>query len=479
MEYLGYVFVGIVTLLLVCIPHWLRSWRKPQCNGKLPPGSMGWPILGETLQFSTPYTNRGVSPFIRKRMDRYGPLFRTKLLGWPFVISADPDVSRFVLQQEGKLFHCWYMESFDNLFGPQNVLSSQGALHKCLRSLILSQFGSESLRTRVLSQVEELVLKKLQLWSNHTSVDLKEGITSMMFDFTAKMICNYDESKTPEKLRENYSAFLSGLISFPLNIPGTSYWKCLKGRERARKTLRNRLLERLASPEREHKDIMDFIIQEMKKDDTILTEEIAVDLLFGLPFGANETTSSTLILAVQYLGSHPSALAEITREHESILRNRKQKDSGITWEEYKSMSFTMMVVNETVRMGSILPSIFRKVDKDIEIKGYTIPAGWMVLVSPPAAHFNPNVHKDPHVFNPWRWQGQEPTSGSNALMGFGGGIKLCAGVDFAKLEIAIFLHHLVTKYRWEVIKGGEVVWRQSTGPIFPNGFHVRISEKTK
>lgn len=49
-----------------------------------------------------------------------------------------------------------------------------------------------------------------------------------MFDFTAKMICNYDESKTPEKLRENYSAFLSGLISFPLNIPGTSYWKCLK-----------------------------------------------------------------------------------------------------------------------------------------------------------------------------------------------------------------------------------------------------------
>ena len=115
-------------------------------------------------------------------------MFRTKLLGWPFVISADPDVSRFVLQQEGKLFHCWYMESFDNLFGPQNVLSSQGALHKCLRSLILSQFGSESLRTRVLSQVEELVLKKLQLWSNHTSVDLKEGITSVCQLMSQKLL---------------------------------------------------------------------------------------------------------------------------------------------------------------------------------------------------------------------------------------------------------------------------------------------------
>lgn len=102
-------------------------------------------------------------------------------MGWPLVISTDPDLSRFILQQEGKLVHSWYTESFDNVVGKQNVLSAKGAMHKCLRNLILNQFGSESLKTRFLTQVEELVLKHLQLWSNCTSVELKEAIASVSF----------------------------------------------------------------------------------------------------------------------------------------------------------------------------------------------------------------------------------------------------------------------------------------------------------
>lgn len=208
------------------------------------------------------HTSRTIILFILKHsawfVVRYGPLFRTSLVGWPLVISTDPDLSRFILQQEGKLVHSWYTESFDNVVGKQNVLSAKGAMHKCLRNLILNQFGSESLKTRFLTQVEELVLKHLQLWSNCTSVELKEAIASvsflsfqtllryiqvllttliittlwfnlqMIFGFTAKKLFDYDESRTPEKLRENYAAFLDGLISFPLKIPGTSYWKCLQ-----------------------------------------------------------------------------------------------------------------------------------------------------------------------------------------------------------------------------------------------------------
>lgn len=36
--------------------------------------------------------------------------------------------------------------------------------------------------------------------------------------------------------------------------------------------------------------------------------------------------------------------------------------------------------------------------------------------------------------------------GSKTFMAFGGGARLCAGAEFARLQIAIFLHHLVTKY---------------------------------
>jgi cytochrome P450 len=38
-------------------------------------------------------------------------------------------------------------------------------------------------------------------------------------------------------------------------------------------------------------------------------------------------------------------------------------------------------------------------------------------------------------------------SASKDFMAFGGGLRLCSGADFAKLQLAIFLHCLVTKYR--------------------------------
>lgn len=50
----------------------------------------------------------------------------------------------------------------------------------------------------------------------------------MIFDLTAKKLISYDQEKSSENLRENFVAFMEGLISFPLDIPGTAYHKCLQ-----------------------------------------------------------------------------------------------------------------------------------------------------------------------------------------------------------------------------------------------------------
>lgn len=38
----------------------------------------------------------------------------------------------------------------------------------------------------------------------------------------------------------------------------------------------------------------------------------------------------------------------------------------------------------------------------------------------------------------------------NNFMPYGGGPRLCAGSELAKLEMAVFLHHLVLNYTWEL-----------------------------
>lgn len=50
----------------------------------------------------------------------------------------------------------------------------------------------------------------------------------MVFGLTAKKLISYDLEKSSENLRENFDAFLEGLLSVPVAIPGTAYYKCLQ-----------------------------------------------------------------------------------------------------------------------------------------------------------------------------------------------------------------------------------------------------------
>ncbi|KAL5727662.1 hypothetical protein ACHQM5_000832 [Ranunculus cassubicifolius] len=469
----------IGVLIVIKITHWVYSWRNPQCNGKLPPGSMGFPLLGESLKFFAPNKTSDIHPFIKERMKRYGPVFRTSLVGRPVVISTDAEINHFIFQQEGKLFQSWYPDTFTEIFGKSNVGSLHGFMYKYLKNLVLNLFGPESLKEKLLPQVEEAAHRNLSLWASKGSVELKEGTANMIFDLTAKKLISYeyDPAKLSENLRESFVAFIQGLISFPLDIPGTAYHKCLQGRKKAMKMLKELLQERRSMPERSQGDFFDFVLVELKKEGTILTEEIALDLMFVLLFASFETTSLAITLAMKLLTDNPRVLKELTEEHEAIVRNRENKDSKLTWKEYKSMTYTAQVINEVVRLANIVPVIFRKAMQDIHMKGYTIPKGWAVVVCPPAIHLNPEKYEDPLAFNPGRWKAAELTNASKHFMAFGGGMRFCVGTDFAKVQMAVFFHCLVTKYSWTAVKGGETV--RTPGLSFPNGFHVQVSKKTK
>ncbi|XP_043698041.1 cytochrome P450 87A3 [Telopea speciosissima] len=470
------IFLWTGALVILYITHWVYSWRNPKCNGKLPPGSMGFPLIGETLQFFSPNTSSDIPPFIKQRMERYGPVFRTSLVGRPVIISTDPDLNYFIFQQEGQLFQSWYPDTFTEIFGKQNVGSLHGFMYKYLKNLVLNLFGPENIKDGLLPEIEKFAKKNLHLWSSWDSVEVKEATATMIFDLTAKKLISYDSAKCRDNLRESFVAFIQGLISFPLDIPGTAYHKCLQGRKRAMKLLKDMFHERRAMPEEKRKgDFFDHVLEELKKEGTILTEAIALDLMFVLLFASFETTSLALTLSMKLLSDNPSVLNELTEEHEKIVRSRENVDSGVTWKEYKSMSFTFQVINETVRLANIVPGIFRKSLREIQFKGYTIPAGWAVMVCPPAVHLNPAKYTDPTAFNPGRWKGIELNGATRHFMAFGGGMRFCVGTEFTKVQMATFLHCLVTKYRWTTIKGGDIV--RTPGLAFPNGYHIRISEK--
>uniref|UniRef100_A0A804MBQ6 Cytochrome P450 87A3 n=1 Tax=Zea mays TaxID=4577 RepID=A0A804MBQ6_MAIZE len=410
----GAAFVLLMVLLLLL--YAVHRWRNPRCSGRLPPGSMGLPLVGETLQFFSPEASLDVPRFVRHRLQRYGPIFKTSLVGHPVVVSADEELNYMVFQQEGQLFQSWYPDSFVEILGRDNVGEQQGAMFKYLKNMVLRYFGPESLRESMLRDVEHAVSSSLCTWSTLPSVELKEAVSTMVFDLSANKLLSLEPSRS-KILRRSFFDFVRGLISFPLYLPGTAYYSCMKGRQSAMEVLQEVLAERkrlvqvpgagggaMETIRRHGGDFLDLVIQEVTKEKPLVTDRMALDLMFVLLFASFHTTSLALTLAVKLLADHPRVLEELTVEHEAILneRNARHGSDGITWMEYKSMTFTSQVINETVRLANIAPGIFRKALKDIQFRGFTIPAGWGVMVCPPAVHLNPVIYPDPLIFNPTR-----------------------------------------------------------------------------
>ncbi|CAL5345329.1 unnamed protein product [Camellia sinensis] len=65
----------------------------------------------------------------------------------------------------------------------------------------------------------------------------------------------------------------------------------------------------------------------------------------------------------------------------------------------------------------------------------------------------------------------DPQIASKNFMPFGGGTRQCAGAESAKSFFAIFLHVLVSEYRWTKIKGGDI----DRTPLlrFEDGMHIK------
>ncbi|RLM60895.1 hypothetical protein C2845_PM14G16170 [Panicum miliaceum] len=228
----------------------------------------------------------------------------------------------------------------------------------------------------------------------------------------------------------------------------------MKGRKNVHKKLTGLLQDRLRTPGKKYGDLLDLLVEELRSEKPVIDEAFAIDALAALLFTSFATISATLTIGLKLLTDNPKVVETLKEEHEETLKQRGDKNSGFTWDEYKSLAFTTQVMNEINRMSNIAPGIFRKTLKDVQVNGYTIPAGWLVMISPMAVHLNPTLFEDPLKFNPWRWMTHDETKRSTQqrnFMPFGGGIRLCLGEEFSKLFISLFLHVLVTKYSPESV----------------------------
>ncbi|XP_057473643.1 3-epi-6-deoxocathasterone 23-monooxygenase CYP90D1-like [Actinidia eriantha] len=424
----------------------IRSSNKICTKSSLPLGTLAWPLVGETIDFiSCAYSDRPES-FMDNRRRLYGKVFKSHLFGSPTIVSTDAEVSRFVLQSDSKVFVPSYPKSLTELMGKSSILLINGSLQRRIHGLIGAFFKSPHLKAQITKDMEKYVQEAMGNWGEDYPIYIQDEAKNIAFQVLVKALISLDPGDDMEYLKKQFQEFIAGLMSLPINLPGSRLHRSLQARKRMVGLVHRIIQAKRSSGISEiPRDVADVLLNDASE---LLTDDLISDNMIDLMIPGEDSVPVLMTLAIKYLSDCPAALHQLTEENLKLKRLKDQLGKPLCWSDYLSLPFTQCVITETLRMGNVIVGVMRKAMKDVEIKGYLIPKGWCVFTYFRSVHLDESLYDWPYQFNPWRWQDRDMSSNNSSFTPFGGGQRLCPGLDLARLEVSIFLHHFVTHFRW-------------------------------
>uniref|UniRef100_A0A4W3JYP3 Cytochrome P450 26A1 n=1 Tax=Callorhinchus milii TaxID=7868 RepID=A0A4W3JYP3_CALMI len=208
-------------LFLAAVKLWevyCISGRDPSCKSPLPPGSMGLPFLGETLQYK----------FLKMKVQKYGYIYKTHLFGSPTVRIMGAENVKQILLGEHKLVSVQWPASVRTILGAACLSSLHDSEHKH-RKRVSAPF---SVTKHVLPGPlnDQSFLKKLMAcWPGETpsfSIGLKARnvIHAKIEENIRKKMAKRD---TSDQFKDNYGKF-KHTPPPPLRPPPHKYYTGMK-----------------------------------------------------------------------------------------------------------------------------------------------------------------------------------------------------------------------------------------------------------
>jgi len=180
-----------------------------------------------------------------------------------------------------------------------------------------------------------------------------------------------------------------------------------------------------------------------------MDEEQLFDEVMTIFLAGYETTSTALTWLFVALKDHPEILQKLQAEADQVLGDREP-----SFEDVMRLTYARKVFMEVMRMYTTVPFLPRETVKADQLGDHHIPAKSMILMFYHGVHHNPNVWKDPEVFDPERFTPEAMnTHHPFAFIPFSAGPRKCAGDEFALLEGPLVMAMLLRKYDIHLLPG--------------------------
>ena len=407
---------------------------------RLPPGSDGVPLLGETLSFA-----KNPFRFVEERLAAHGRVFRSNVLGRRTVVVAGAEAAgRFIdpsmVMRDGSM-----PPHVQELFGGRSLPLLDGEIHRARKSLVNRAFTREALAA-YLPMMQQSIEGHFRRWSQSGEIRWLSEMKRLSIEVICTTIIGMPPGNEMDGLRRDYDILTGGFASLPINLPGTRYRKALQARNRIFEVLRKSVRERHNTP---GNDGLSRILSAVVSTGTPLNDEDAVLELHHLVI-AGFIVFAELGAMVRQLTAHSEVRTKLAAEIAA-----KAPSGALTLETLMTMPYLLQVVNEVKRLCPIIPAVFGKAKQQFQFDGVTIPAGWSIFWAVTPSHTSHGVYSNPERFDPDRFSPEraEDKRHEHAFAPQGAGPASghrCPGLDFATYFMEVFAVVLLRNYSWDL-----------------------------
>lgn len=419
----------------------------------LPPGTLGYPIIGETVEFV-----RKNADFYTERRKKYGDVYMTHTLGRPTIRVSGAQNLRVILTGENTLVSTNWPSSVKKVLGEGSLAMAEGNTHAFRKKLIIKAFTHEAMENYIPS-ILDITRTYIDKWLSTKEISGYNECKELAFALAGKILMGSDfDQEYVSFLSTTFETMIHNMFSLPLLIPGLGLWKAMKARETIHAEI-SKCIDKIKKEgsEQAFRSTIHHILDQ--QDSGQYERRELVDAVQELFFTGHDTSASSMASILMFLGRQPEVLQRVREELDAEgLLDCPDEELDLSLNKICKLKYLYSVVREVLRVASPVGAGYRKALRTFEVGDYRIPKGWTVAVGFRDTHMSSPVYKDPEAFDPSRWDSLpnlEKQEGDCSIdrmnyTPFGAGVRFCVGKEYAKLIIRIFLIELTRKCDWKL-----------------------------
>lgn len=400
--------------------------------------SGGLPVIGHALEMMN---NR--RQLFERGYAEHGKLFTISLGNQNAVVLGDKDHNRIFYAETDKKLNISDVYDFLHAAIGEVLFTAGLEVYNNQRPVLLAIFKRERMEKYIEAMNIE-VGRWLEALGDAGEINISAEMQRLTQYVAAHAFLGEDFRQELDD--DFWSAYADLGKSLDMVLPPNLPLPKFRRRDRAKQYIRD-VFAQLAEKRRRNLDAYDDLITILlttpQKDGTFMDDDAIATMFTGLMFAGHETTAGQAAWTIIQLLQNPDYLAQVQTEIEAELSD----DTSIDAYKLHKLNHLYWAIDETTRLRPSADVQMRIAEEDIVIGDYEIPAGWRLIVSEVVAHYDPNTFSDADEYDPMR-HAPERNEASNpfSIIGFGGGIHKCTGMNFAKNEMAIITAHLLNQY---------------------------------